>query len=135
MRVLFWYCDLFAWKPALKTLDYAPDAKPGEFKDIIVAFIQVEPNDVLEGSSAEKKLLKNIKWLAGKWQNKKVILHSFTHLGDKLAEPEEAQTLINRVDERLKSVNYDVSQTPYGYFLDLTMQAKGHPLARIYKEF
>ena len=135
MRVLFWYCDLFAWKTALKTLDNVPDAEPGEFDEVIVAFIHVEPNDVLEGSSAEKKLLKNIKWLAGKWQNKKVILHSFTHLGDKLAEPEEAQTLINRVDERLKSVNYDVSQTPYGYFLDLTMQAKGHPLARIYKEF
>jgi hypothetical protein len=26
-------------------------------------------------------------------------------------------------------------QTPYGYFNDLSMDAPGHPLARIYKEF
>jgi len=79
--------------------------------------------------------MKNIKWLAKKWQNKQVILHSFTHLGEDKAEPEQALNLIERVEERLTNVEYEVAQTPYGYFLDLDMQAKGHPLARIYKEF
>jgi len=135
MRVLFWYCEHFAWTPAIKTLESASDAIPGEHKEVIVAFIPVEPKDVIDGSSAEKKLLKNIKWLAKKWQNKQVILHSFTHLGEDKAEPEQALNLIERVEERLTNVEYEVAQTPYGYFLDLDMQAKGHPLARIYKEF
>ena len=26
MRLLFWYCDRFAWTPAVKTLEDAPDA-------------------------------------------------------------------------------------------------------------
>ncbi|MCU7834388.1 MAG: threonyl-tRNA synthetase editing domain-containing protein [gamma proteobacterium symbiont of Taylorina sp.] len=135
MRVLFWYCDKFSWVPAMKTIDTAPEAEEGNYQEILLAFVHVEPKDVIEGSSAEKKLLKNIKWLAKKWDNKKVILHSFTHLGEEKADAGEALDLLNRVEIRLKNVDYDVLQTPYGYFLDIDMKAKGHPLARIYKEF
>ena len=135
MRILFWYCEKFAWLPAMKTIESSPPANAGNYQDILVAFIHIEPKDVLEGSSAAKKLLKNIKWLAKKWDNKKVILHSFTHLGEEKAEAGEALDLLNHIESRLISVNYEVIQTPYGYFLDLDMKAKGHPLARIYKEF
>lgn len=135
MRILFWYCDKFAWMPAMKTIESAPNAKGGEHHNILVAFIHIEPKDVIEGSSSEKKLLKNIKWLAKKWEDKKVILHSFTHLGEEKADANEALELLNRVEIRLRNVDYEVIQTPYGYFLELDMQAKGHPLARIYKEF
>lgn len=135
MRVLFWYCDKFSWAPAMKTLETMPEAEKGTYQEVLVAFIHVEPQDLIEGNSAEKKLLKNIKWLAKKWDNKKVILHSFTHLGEEKADAGEALNLLNRIEIRLKNVDYEVIQTPYGYFLDLDMQAKGHPLARIYKEF
>lgn len=134
MRTLLWYCEQFNWKPAMKTLDFAPDAEPGNYTDQIVAFVHIEPKDLLEGSSAEKKLLKNLKWLAKKWDNKSIILHSFTHLGEEKADPEQARELLSRMEQRLTNVGYQVVQTPYGYFLDLDMQAKGHPLARIYKE-
>ena len=119
----------------MKTIESSPQANAGNYQDVLVAFIHIEPKDVLEGSSAAKKLLKNIKWLAKKWDNKKVILHSFTHLGEEKAEAGEALDLLNHIESRLISVNYEVIQTPYGYFLDLDMKAKGHPLARIYKEF
>ncbi len=135
MRILLWYCEQFCWSPAIKTLESAPESGPGHYHEVIVAFIHVEPKDVLEGSSAEKKLIKNLKWLAKKWDRKHIILHSFTHLGEDKADAQEALELLNRVEVRLKNVDYDVTQTPYGYFLDLDMQAKGHPLARIYKEF
>jgi len=134
MRVLFWYCDKFAWTAAMKTLETAPQANPGEFYEVLVAFVHVEPKDLIEESSAEKKLLKNLKWLAKKWENKSIILHSFTHLGEDKADAVEALELLNRVQQRLENVDYQVKQTPYGYFLNLDMQAKGHPLARIYKE-
>ncbi|NOQ78801.1 MAG: hypothetical protein GQ546_05315 [Gammaproteobacteria bacterium] len=135
MRILFWYCQKFAWLPAMKTLEMAPEADKGDYQDVLVAFIHIEPKDVIDGSSSEKKLLKNLKWLAKKWNNKKIILHSFTHLGEEKADADEALELLNRVEIRLKNVDYEVIQTPYGYFLDLNMQSKGHPLARIYKEF
>jgi hypothetical protein len=101
----------------------------------VVAFIHVEPPDVAGGSSAETKLVKNAKWLARKWETRSIILHSFTHLGERKADPEAARGLIDRVQKRLETAGYKAVQTPYGYFNDLSMDAPGHPLARIYKEF
>lgn len=135
MRLLFWYCDRFAWNPSMKTLDNAPEAMPMSHEQTVVAFIHVEPQDVSEKSSAETKLVKNAKWLARKWETLKIVLHSFTHLGEQKADNEDAKKLIDRVQKRLETAGYTVVQTPYGYFNDLSMDAPGHPLARIYKEF
>ena len=135
MRVLFWYCDRFGWNPTIKTLDEAPDARSDTHQKVVVAFIHVEPQDSDGESSAETKLVKNAKWLARKWETKAVILHSFTHLGERKAEPEAAKELIDRAGQRLQTAGYRTVQTPYGYFNDLSLQAPGHPLARIYKEF
>ena len=101
----------------------------------VVAFIHVEPPDVVEGSSVETKLVKNAKWLARKWETRTIVLHSFTHLGEQKADPEDAKGLIDRVQKRLETAGYTTVQTPYGYFNDLSIDAPGHPLARIFKEF
>ena len=135
MRVLFWYCDDFDWTPAIKTLPDVPEAEPAENRNTVVAFVHIEPRDVESGSSSETKLVKNAKWLARKWETLRIILHSFTHLGQEKADPEKALELLDRTKERLENAGYSVDQTPYGYFLDLKIKAPGHPLARVYKEF
>ena len=135
MRVLFWYCDDFDWTPAIITLPDVPEAEPAENRNTVVAFVHIEPRDVESGSSSETKLVKNAKWLARKWETLRIILHSFTHLGQEKADPEKALELLDRTKERLENAGYSVDQTPYGYFLDLKINAPGHPLARVYKEF
>jgi len=135
MRVLFWYCDKFAWTPTIKTLDNVPESGPETKQDIVVAFVHVEPKDIGNGSSSETKLVKNAKWLARKWDVKKILLHSFTHLAEEKADPDQAKLLLDRVHERLVKSGYEASQTAYGHFNDLHIEAKGHPLARIFKEF
>jgi Archaea-specific editing domain of threonyl-tRNA synthetase len=135
MRVLFWYCDRFDWTPAMKTLPDTPEAEPAKNENAVVAFVHIEPGDVEAGSSAETKLVKNAKWLVRKWENTRVVLHSFTHLGEEKAEADKAQSLLDRAQKRLEKAGYSVVQTPYGYFLDLAIKAPGHPLARVYKEF
>jgi hypothetical protein len=134
MRVLFWYCDRFSWAPAMKTLADAPDAKSAEHENSIVAFVHVEPKDLEKGNPAETKLVKNAKWLARKWEITGIILHSFTHLGEEKADAAQARALLSRAQERLEKAGYQTTQTPYGYFLNLQIDAPGHPLARIYKE-
>ena len=134
MRVLFWYCDRFAWNPSIQTLEDAPAAAADGREKAVVAFIHVEPTDV-DGGSAETKLVKNAKWLARKWETKAIVLHSFTHLGEEKADPESAKALIDRARQRLETAGYRTVQTPYGYYNDLTLHAQGHPLARIYKAF
>lgn len=135
MRVLFWFCNRIAWTPSLKTLDDAPAASAGEETDVVAAFIHVEPQDVEAGSSAETKIVKQAKWLARKWEVQRVLLHSFTHLGENKADPEESAALIERIGKRLRSAGYETNTTPFGYFNDLEMSAPGHPLARIFKEW
>ena len=38
-------------------------------------------------------------------------------------------------DERLTSSGFQVEQTPFGYFLDLQIDAPGYSLARVFKDF
>ena len=111
MKVLFWYCENFAWNPTLKTLPDAPDAAAEDRQNCIVAFIHVEPKDVAGSSSAETKLVKNAKWLARKWNTVQVVLHSFTHLGEQKADPEQAKALLDRAEKRLTAAGYTISQT------------------------
>ncbi len=40
-----------------------------------------------------------------------------------------------RVEERLRNADYEVWQTPFGYFLDLDLQAPGRSTARIFSSF
>ncbi len=135
MRVLFWYVDSFGYTPSMKTLEDAPPAEPGRIEAAVVAFVHVEPEDLEPGSTAETKLVKNAKWLARKWKVTSILLHSFTHLGEAKADPEGAKALLDRAQERLRKAGYEAAQTPYGYFLDIQLQAPGHPLARIFKAF
>ena len=135
MKVLFWYCDKFAWTPTLKTLDQMPEADARDRRDIVVAFVHVEPKDVEPGSSAETKLVKNAKWLARKWKADQILLHSFTHLSEEKADPDRAKALLERTRDRLTTAGYDAGLTAFGYYNDLVIHAQGHPLARIFKAF
>ena len=99
------------------------------------AFLQVEEQDEEREGEVVKKLLKNLKWVCGKNNTRKVVLHSFAHLSESKANPEFTMLLFNRIEERLKNAGYEVEQTPFGYFLDLQVDAPGFSLARIFKSF
>ena len=71
----------------------------------------------------------------GSEENTASFLYSFTHLAEEKADPDQAKLLLDRVQERLIKADYEATQTAYGYFNDLVIEAKGHPLARIFKEF
>lgn len=129
------YSDKFSYTPKIKNLEEYETVNEGSsFNDCLVAFIHAEEKDENEDfNSFEKKMVKNIKWAAGKNNTKRVILHSFAHLSDSKASPEFTKKLFDKAEERLKNADYEVYQTPFGYFLDLDMKAPGFSLARIFK--
>lgn len=136
MRVIFWYMDSFKYHPALKNLESAEEVRKGnEIKESIVAFIHAEEKDEENASKVETKLIKNIKWLAGKLNCQSIVLHSFAHLSESKSNPDFLKILFDRARQRLESSGYKVSQTPFGYFLDIELSAPGKSLARVYKEF
>ena len=135
MKLLLIYCKHFAYQPTIKTLDTARDGvSPASYSNIQTAFIQVEAKDIEKENEVVKKLLKNLKWICGKNEtNKKIILHSFAHLSESKATPEFTQAFLNNIDEKLTNSGYEVKQTPFGYFLNLQMDAPGFSLARVFK--
>ena len=134
MKLLMIYMNSFSFNPTTKTIESMPDfTEKQEFKNVQVAFIQVEESDQENESAVKKKLLKNLKWVAGKNNTKKIILHSFAHLSESKAEPEFTKYLFDNIDERLTGSGFEVEQTPFGYFLDLGIDAPGYSLARVFK--
>lgn len=130
------YCSRFAYTPTIKVLEDAEDANsPAEQENILVAFIQAEAKDEEDLKGMEKKLVKNLKWAAGKNNTKRVMLHSFAHLSDSKASPEFTSELFDSAKARMENAEYETFTTPFGYFLDLDMQAPGYSLARIFKSF
>ncbi|MDA3952038.1 MAG: hypothetical protein PF485_00190 [Bacteroidales bacterium] len=136
MKLLMIYMNRFSYKPTIKTLESMPDFIEGkEYENVQAAFIQIEKEDEEKESEVKKKLLKNLKWIAGKNNTKHIVLHSFAHLSESKAEPEFSKALFDNIDERLTGSGFTVEQTPFGYFLDLNVEAPGFSLARVFKEF
>ena len=85
MKVLFWYCNKFAWAPTIKTLDLVPESEPEEQEKVVVAFLHVEPKDVEKDSTSETKLVKNSKWACkevGCHQNSSPLIYRTKRIGN-----------------------------------------------------
>ncbi len=134
MKVLVIYCTAFSYLPVTKTLEDFEDVTLGKtFSDCIVAFIQVEEEDEeKEVAGREKKLVNHLKWTARKNNTTTIILHSFAHLADSKASVDYTKTLFDLAEKRLQNGGYTTEQTPFGYFLDLNINAPGFSLARIW---
>ncbi|MGQ8338505.1 threonyl-tRNA synthetase editing domain-containing protein [Sunxiuqinia sp. A32] len=134
MKVLVMYVNEFSYTPAEKNLEEAPDINDGKtIKDAILAFIQVEKEDEEKDvKSREKKLVNHLKWTSRKNNTKQVILHSFAHLSESKASAEFTKELFDQAEVRLQNAEFTTWQTPFGYFLDLKIDAPGFSLARIW---
>jgi len=134
MKVLVIYCTSFSYFPASRTLPDFEEVTTGKtITDCIVAFIQVEYDDEeKEVSGREKKLVNHLKWTARKNNTNTIVLHSFAHLSDSKASVGFTKTLFDLAEKRLQKGGYTTEQTPFGYFLDLNINAPGFSLARIW---
>jgi len=131
------YAGDWWYRTAEKGLPEAPDAEREEAfpEGAAVIFVHAEEKDEEDRAGVVKKFLKNVKWLAGKFQTKNLVLHSFNHLSMSKASPEFALSVLDEVDERLASVGYTVMRTPFGYFNEFKIHVAGDSLAKVYKEF
>ena len=135
MKLLMIYATHFAYRTNTKTLQDTEDINISDsIENAIVALTQGEAEDVDRAKKVLDKLVKNLKWLSGKLNTKRIVLHSFAHLSDSKAPPDFVQNLFNDAQNKLERVGFEVHQTPFGYFLDLDIQAPGFSLARVFKD-
>ncbi|MCL1821323.1 MAG: threonyl-tRNA synthetase editing domain-containing protein [Prolixibacteraceae bacterium] len=136
MKVLVMFVNEFGYKPAEKNLEQAETAiESGAFRDAVLAFIHVEEEDEdFNIKTREKKLVNYLKWACRKNNCQRVILHSFAHLSSAKASPAFTHELLNFAESRLNDADFEAVQTPFGYFLDLSIKAPGYSLARMWAE-
>ena len=136
MKLLMFYTKEWWYKTASKTLETVPDIEIEEsMPDAIVIFFHCEAEDEEKYGSVCEKFVKNVKWLAGKFSTKNVVLHSFNHLSSSKSSPEFAKRLLDDVIIKLERTGYTVMQTPFGYFNEFKMHVAGDSLAKVFKEF
>ncbi len=136
MKLLLIYADRFGYRTTLKTIDSEPDRDETEaIESALVGFIHLEKSDEADPAGIETKLVKNLKWAARKNETTRIVLHSFAHLAESKASPEFAKRVLDGAQARLIKSEYEATQTPFGYFLDLEVSAPGRPSARIFKSF
>jgi hypothetical protein len=136
MKLLMFYTREWWYKTASKTLETAPDIEIEEsMPDAAVFFFHCEAEDEEKYGSVCEKFVKNVKWLAGKFSTKNVVLHSFNHLSSSKSSPEFAKQLLDEVIIKLERTGYTVMQTPFGYFNEFKMHVAGDSLAKVFKEF
>jgi hypothetical protein len=135
MKLLLFYAHSWWFKTASKGLPEVPDIdREDSMENTVVVFFHAEKEDEEKGRGLLDKVVKNIKWLGGKFGTKKVVVHSFNHLSSSKASPEFSERMIRLVIERLQNSGYTVMCTPFGYFNEFKIHVGGESLAKVFKE-
>ena len=80
-------------------------------------------------------MVKNIKWLAGKFSNTNVALHWFSHLATSKCSPEFAQQILVDAKVHLENTGFTTEITSFGYLHEFSLYVSGESLGRVFKEF
>jgi Archaea-specific editing domain of threonyl-tRNA synthetase len=136
MKLLLFYAHKWWFKTSSKSLPEVPDIQMEDsIENTVVVFYHAEKEDEEKGKGVLEKFVKNIKWLAGKFETKNVVIHSFNHLSSSKASPEFSEQLIKQAVERLQNGGYTLLCTPFGYFNEFLIHVGGESLAKVFKEF
>ena len=129
------YAPSFWFRTFEKVLDNVPDQDMEKTtENAVVVLYHAEAEDVERKSSVLGKFVKNIKWLAGKFKTKNIVLHSFNHLSVSKAPADFTNSLIEEVKDRLSRTGFSIIETPFGYLNEWKIHVAGDSLAKVFKE-
>ncbi|MBI2044727.1 threonine--tRNA ligase [Candidatus Pacearchaeota archaeon] len=135
MKLLFLHCDYIKFKPlkkALKSVEELSEKekKEHEVKECLGVFVAVEKGDSVENVN---DLINNVKDVASQVKAKKIVLYPYAHLSNNLANPEIALNVLEESEKSLKR-DFDVIKAPFGYYKEVELKVKGHPLSELSRE-
>ena len=135
MRFLSFHCDNFKYTTTKRSRskvyeELTEDNKENMLENVIVLFISIEKQDetrpdfIKKGIHEIKKIIKQLKVT-------NIIILSFAHLFGQLSSPQFGLDSLKEITSILKGEGLTVVRPPFGWFNELEMKAKGHPLSRI----
>ncbi|MHA1805541.1 MAG: threonyl-tRNA synthetase editing domain-containing protein [Promethearchaeota archaeon] len=135
MRFLSFHCEYFKYRTTKKSRskiieNLSEENKQGIIQNAIVLFISFEKEDE-NNPFILKQCIKEIKAITQQLKVHNMVLLSFAHLFGELSSPEFGFISIKKLEEKLKENSFTILRPPFGWFNELELKAKGHPLSRI----
>ncbi len=135
MRFLSFHVDYFRYKVTKKGRskvieEITEDNRESQIKNALVLFISTEKRDE-ENSEILKKSIIEIEKITNQLKIPNIVIVPFAHLFGQLSTIEFSFEFFKKIESKLKMMDYSVLRLPFGWFNELEMKAKGHPLSRI----
>ena len=135
MRFLSFHVDYFRHKVTEKGRSKVIEEilernKENQVDNALVIFISMEKSDELKTEIIEKGI-NEIEKITKQLKVSTIVIIPFAHLFGQLSSLEYAFESFKKIESLLKLKNYSVLRLPFGWFNELEMKAKGHPLSRI----
>ena len=135
MRFLSFHVDHFWYKVTKKGRskvieEVTEENKENRVEDALVLFISIEKRDEEDPYLIEKGIAE-IEKITHQLKISNLVVLPFAHLFGQLSSLEYAFESFKQIESIFISKNYSVLRLPFGWFNELEMKAKGHPLSRI----
>ena len=135
MRFLSFHVDYFRYKVTKKGRskiieEITENNREAQIKNALVLFISTEKRDE-ENPEFLKKGIAEIEKITAQLKISNIVIVPFAHLFGQLSTLEFSFESFKRIESNLKLKDYSVLRLPFGWFNELEMKAKGHPLSRI----
>ena len=135
MRFLSFHVDYFKYKVTKKgrskvVEEITEDNKENKVDDALILFISMEKQDETNLETLKRGVIE-IKKITDQLNINNLVVIPFAHLFGELSSLEFAFKSFKKMESLLKLKGYFVLRLPFGWFNELEMKAKGHPLSRI----
>ena len=135
MRFLSFHVDYFSYKVTKKgrsgIIEEITDSnKESRVENAIILFISMEKQDETSLNLIDKSILE-IEKITKQLKVSNIVIVPFAHLFGQLSTLEYAFKTLKEINKKLIDIGYSSIRLPFGWFNELEMKAKGHPLSRI----
>jgi threonyl-tRNA synthetase len=138
MRALLLHANKFQTRiveESNRPLGISPEIKksPAEqMSECLVCFFTVETGD---GDQQIDAFFHEILKTTHEVATKNVMISPFVHLSNKIASPQIAKELYEKLLERFKGMDYSINSSHFGFHKSLLLDIKGYPGSFRYREF
>ena len=132
-----WHCDQFtseATEKGRSSVREDDSPRVTEAIDCLLVYAACEKTDETAVSNVAKKGAEEVATHAHHLKVNSVVLHSFAHLFVELSSPTFALNTLKAMELQLAERGFKVTRTPFGWFHELLIKAKGHPLSRVARQ-
>ena len=135
MRFLSFHVDYFRYKVTKKGRskvieDITEDNRENQVENALVLFISMEKSDETKPKILERGI-NEIEKITKQLKNSNIVIIPFAHLFGQLSSLDYAFESFKNIESMLNLKDYSVLRLPFGWFNELEMKAKGHPISRI----